>query len=302
MSRERFRKLKPDVSERTIMTYVTNTKRLRKISPTLDYGIISEYLKAMKPQQAANLLTAIIVLEGPDRFGKLYKTFNKEAESVRYNQQFSNREYNNWATVREIREGIRRARFDVDRLEALKPVKHPRTTLTMLTQYLLLRMYEELHWRSDAVSIKVGKHTGENYYHDGKFYLNKFKTSRKFKQRNMLPVVYKPGRSLAKLIKQYLAVREAQGVDHDYFLFGRTLQPIKRSAFFEVMTRATKRYVGKKLSTSMLRHIYATHFLASDPSLSEKRKFLNGMMQLNLETLESYARRDDHGKLVTKIV
>ena len=52
----------------------------------------------------------------------------------------------------------------------------------------------------------------------------------------------------------------------------------------------------------MLRHIYATHFLASDPSLSEKRKFLNGMMQLNLETLESYARRGDNGKLVTKIV
>lgn len=296
MSRERFRKLKPHVSERTITTYVTNIKRLRKIDKNLEYGPISQYLKTMKPQAGANLLTAVIVLEGHDRFGKLYKTLNQEAESVRYAQKFTDREYNNWVTVRQIREGIRRAKFDVDRLNALKPVKHKRPTITTLIQYLLLNMYQELHWRSDAVSIKVGKHTGENYFHDGKFYLNKFKTSRKFKQRGLLPVVYTPSRSLGKLIKQYLAVREAQGVDHDYFLITRALKPIKRSAFFEIMTRATFRYVGKKLSTSMLRHIYATHFLASNPSLIDKKKFLHGMMQLNLDTFESYARRID-GKL-----
>ena len=301
MSRERFRKLKPHVSERTIITYATNIKRLRKIDKNLEYGPISQYLKTMKPSSAANLLTAVIVLEGRDRFGKLYKTLNQDAESVRYDQKFTSHEYNNWITVRQYQEGIRRAKFDIDRLNALKPMKHKRTTITTLIQYLLLMMYQELHWRSDAVSIKVGKHVGDNYYHDGKFYLNKFKTARKFKQRGLLPVVYTPSRKLGKLIKQYLAVREAQGVDHDYFLITRGLKPIKRSAFFEIMTRATFRYVGKKLSSTMLRHIFATHFLASNPSLKDKKKFLHGMMQLNLETFESYARRIN-GKLAANPV
>ena len=299
MLAKRFRELKPNVSDRTIQTYVSNMKRLRKISPTLEYEAISQFLKTKSPQQAANILTSVIVLEGRERFGKLFKMFLSEAEAMRGSQSFTKSEINNWATIRQIREGIRRAKFDVDRLQLLEPKKHKPHDLTTLIRYLLLKFYNEFHWRSDIVSVKVGKHTGENYFYDGKFYLNKFKTSRKFAQRKLLPLVYTPSRGLGALLKKYLAVRKAQELDHDYFLFNRSLKPVKRSAFFELMSRTTEKYVGKKLSSSMLRHIYATHFLANDPTLKEKQKFLRDMMQLKLETFESYARRGNDGKLAT---
>ena len=238
MLEKRFRHLKPEVSEKTIKTYAANVKRLRKVSKSLDYDAIAQYLKLLKPQQAANLLTSVIVLEGPERFGKLYQTLNKEAEAVRGNQEFTNAEINNWATIRQIREGIRRAKFDVERLQLLEPRKHSGRGLTTLTQYLLLKLYDELHWRSDIVSVKVGKFTGENYYHEGKFYLNKFKTSRKFKERKLLPLVYKPSRSLSMLIKKYLVVRKMQELDHDFFLFNQKKKPVARSTFFEMMSSA----------------------------------------------------------------
>lgn len=300
MLAKRFRTLKPGVSERTITTYVANIKRLRKISATLDYGDISQFLKTKSPQQAANILTAVIVLEGPERFGELFKSLLSEAEAMRGSQKFTDSEINNWVTIRQIRDGIQRAKFDVDRLGLLEPRKHKQPHLTILIRYLLLKFYNEFHWRSDIVSVKVGKHTGENYFHEGKFYLNNFKTSRKFRKRGLLPLIYKPSRGLGLLLKKFLAVRKAQGIKHDYFLFNRSLKPVKRNTFFELMSRATDKYIGKKLSSSMLRHVYATNFLASDPTLKHKKRFLRDMMQLSLETLESYARRGDDGKLATK--
>ena len=299
MLAKRFRQLKPHVSERTIKTYVSNVKRLRKISPLLEYGPISEFLKTKSPSQAANLLTAVIVLEGPERFGKLYKTLNNEAESIRGNQKFTSNEINNWVGIRQIREGINRLKWEVQRLELLKPKKHKKHELTLLIQYFILSFYNEYHWRNNLVSVRLGKHVGQNYYYDGKFYLNKFKTASKFKSRGLLPVVYTPSRKLKKLINQFIAVREAQDVKHDYLLFNRSLKPINPSAFYETITRATKRWIGKAISVSMLRHIFVTRFLARNPSLHEKKKFLRSLMQLNLETLESYGRRGDDGKLKT---
>jgi hypothetical protein len=164
---------------------------------------------------------------------------------------------------------------------------------------MLLRLYSELHWRADIVSVRLGKHVGKNYFYMGKFYLNTFKTSKKFKSRGLLPLIFTPSPSLAKLIRQYLEVRKAQKFDHDYFLFNKSGRPVQRSAFYDLMTRTTFKYVGKKLSVSMLRHIYITEYLAGNPSLAAKQKMLRGFMQLSLDTFESYGRRAPDGRLVS---
>ena len=299
MLEKRLLVLKPNVSDRTIKTYATNIRRLRKIDENLAYQPISAYLKTLKPSLASNLLTSVIVLEGNERFGKLYQTLNKLTEEQRYNQEFTNRELDSWSTVRQIRDGVRRARFDVDRLELLKAKKHKSTHLQILTSYMLLRLYSEFHWRADIVSVRLGKVTGHNYFYMGKFYLNSFKTSKKFKARGLLPLVFTPSPSLAKLIRQYLDVRKAQNLDHDYFLFNKSRRPVQRSAFYDLMTRTTFKYIGKKLSVSMLRHIYITEFLAGNQSLADKQKKLRGFMQLSLDTFESYGRRGPDGRLVT---
>ena len=76
----RFRELKPDISDASIRTYAANVRRLRKISPTLEYHPIADYLKKQTPSTARNLLTAVIVLEGKARFGDLFKTFIADAD------------------------------------------------------------------------------------------------------------------------------------------------------------------------------------------------------------------------------
>ena len=119
MLEKRLRELKPNVSDKTIKVYASHIRRLRRIDKNLDYAAISSYLKTLQPQLAANVLTPVIVLEGRERYGELFKTFAAEAEKMRGSQRFTSRELDNWATVRQIKEGIKRAKFDVDRLELL---------------------------------------------------------------------------------------------------------------------------------------------------------------------------------------
>jgi len=295
----RFRQLKPNVSEKTIQVYASNLRRLRKVSPSLEYAAISEYLKQMKPQNAANLLTCVIVYEGRERFGELFDTFNEEAEKMRGSQRFTERELDSWVTVRKYREGIRRCFFDVDRLNLLQARKHKPTELVILVGYLMMRFYQEFHWRSDLRTIRIGKHDNDNFYHNGKFYLNKFKTARKFKHHDLLPVIYTPSPRLRSLIEKFIKVREKQDINHDYLIYNRNLQPMSQTSFYKTMTRITFKYVGKKLSSSMLRHIYATEIMSKNPSLQEKKQHARSFMQLQVEMFESYARRDENGKLAS---
>jgi hypothetical protein len=288
----RLRQLKPDVRPTTIKVYAANIRRLRKIGgKALEYGPVSQYLKGLSVTNAVNLLTAIIVLEGRERYGLLYDSLNESAALVRHSQQFTPAEREQWTSSKVIREGLNRARFDVDRLKLLEVKKHPRSHLHILTQYLVLRFHTEFQWRSDLPSVRIGKHTGENYFYNGRFVLNHFKTSEHFKRRKLLPLIFTPSRGLATLIRQFLEVRAAQGIEHDFLIVNRSLNPVRRDAYYKFLSAATFKYVGKKFGASMFRHIYTTEFLAGSPSLQQKQRKLRSMMQLSLETFESYARR-----------
>jgi hypothetical protein len=131
---------------------------------------------------------------------------------------------------------------------------------------------------------------GENYFHHGQIILNKFKTSKKFKKRGLLPLIFTPSRSLSTLLRKYVEIRKAQEPGHDYLIFNKMMKPFKSNSFFHWLTATTFKYVGKKLGTSQMRKIYTTEFLATDPGLKQKQRYMRDMMQLSLETHESYRR------------
>lgn len=286
---KRFRQLKPKVKASTIQTYVSSIRRLRKISPTLDYGPVSQYLKKTRVSIALNLLTAVIVLEGRERYGRLFDQFAEDANRVRNSQRFTPAEREKWTSSAEIKKAIERVKFEVDRHELLVVKKHKPSKLRYLVQWLVLSFHAELQWRSDLPTVLVGRHRGKNYFFNGKFYLNQFKTAKHYRK---LPVVFTPSRKLAKILRQYLEVRNAQELDHDYLLFNTSMKPIKRDAYYKFLVSTTKKYVGKGFGASLFRHIYATEFLSKNPSLLEKQNKIHDFMQLRVERLESYARRD----------
>ena len=286
----RFRELKPNASELTIRTYKNSILRLRRVSSDLSYPVISNYLKKLNPVIARNLLTAVIVLEGRARFGPLYEGLIVEARNLRGTQTFSQAERSNWTSVKAINAGLARAKFDVDRLRLLEPRKLNSKEYQILQTYLVLRFHSEFHWRSDLASIRIGRFPGENYLLNGKFYLNQFKTAKHFARKKLLPLVFTPQRGLAVLLRKFLAVRAAQHLKSDYLLVNTKHKPFSRSTYQKFLSNGSYRYVGKRLGPSMWRKIYVTDYLKLNPGLTKKKQKMCEMMQLSLETHESYAR------------
>ena len=232
----------------------------------------------------------MIVLEGRERFGRLYDGFIAEARNLRGTQTFTQAERSNWSSVKAINAGLARAKFDVDRLKLLDPRKLNKKEYQILQEYFVLRFHSEFHWRSDLANVRLGKHSGENYYVDGKFYLNKFKTAKHFARKGLLPLVFTPRKGLKQLITKFLRTRAAQDLETDYLLTNRKGKRFTREAYGKFLSSASYRYVGKKLGPSMWRKIYVTDYLKLNPGLKTKKDKMRSMMQLSLETHESYAR------------
>lgn len=286
----RLRELKPDASVNTIKTYRNNILRLRRISATLNYSEISNYLKKLPPTIARNLLTAVIVLEGRERYGKLFDGLITEARKLRGTQTFSQAERAQWSSVKAVNAGLARAKFDVDRLKLLQIRKLNRKEYQILQEYLAIRFHSEFHWRSDLATIKIGHHAGENHFVNGQFILHHFKTAKHFKRKGLLPLRFKPKQGLKSLLDKFLRVREKQELNNEFLLTNRKGQPFSRSAFSKFLATASYRYVGKRIGPSMYRKIYVTDYLKLNPTLIQKKDTMRKMMQLSLETHESYAR------------
>ena len=288
--RRRFREIKPNATESSIRVYAAGMRRLYKISADLNYHDIANYVRLMSATKARSILTPLIVFEGRERFGRLYDGVIKEAQQQEGSQRFSEAELANWTNSRAINAGITRSKFDVDRLNLLKPRKLPVSYFRKLVQYVTLKIYKEFHWRSDLPTVLLGHNAGKNHYVNNMFYFSKFKTAKAFARKNMLPLTFKPSNSLSSLLKKYIAVRDAQGFDNKYMIVNKKGKPFTSSSFNQFMSDTTFKYVGKRLGTSQLRKIYVTEHLLSNPTLWQKRQMARDMMQTKLETHEGYAR------------
>jgi hypothetical protein len=288
----RFKKLRPHLKDTTVKTYVSSINRLKRVDKHLDYAPISNYLKSLSVSVAVSVLSALIVLEGRERFGRLYDDLISDNEKMRGHQKFSSAELKNWTSSKEIKEGIQRIRFEVTKIGLLdRPRQLKAKEFQILQHLLVLTFYSEFHFRSDLVSVRIGKHTGENYFHAGKLYLNKFKTAKQFKARGLLPQIFTPSRRLAPLLRKFLDIRARQpDIKHDFLICNGKWKPFKRDTFYKYLSGITWRYIGKRFGTSMLRKVYVTEFLAKQPGLHERKKFLHGMQQLSIETQETYRR------------
>jgi len=290
---KQFKKLRPNLKPNSIKTYVSTIKRLQKIDEHLDYRPISNYLKSLPVTNAVGLLTALIVLEGRTRFGRLYDSLIEDADKMRGAQRLTKTELNNWTSSLDIKKGINRIKFEVSKHKLLSnPRKLKSGEFQILQHLVVLSFYSEFHFRSDLVSIKIGKHVGENYFHNGEIVLNKFKTDKQFRRRGLLPLKYSPSRGLKVLLAKFVHIRSLQPeITHKYLICNKMWRPINRNTFYKYMSNLTFKYIGVRAGTSMLRHVYITEFMAKDPSLQERKKMLKNMQQLSLETQESYRRK-----------
>ena len=115
-----------------------------------------------------------------------------------------------------------------------------------------------------------------NYYKNGKFYFNQYKTKEVYGTQSIdIP------KDLITLIKKWIKINPT-----NYLLFSSNKNPLSSSQ----ITRMLNKILGKKCSTDLLRHIYLTDKYSNLPSLMDMEKTAKDMSH-SLNTALQYIKR-----------
>ena len=291
---------RPNLSERSYSTYHQSLRRLKKVSSTYDLDTLTTYLEALKnPPLARNLLTPLLVLH-PERYRALFDRLQRAADEIRVNQLPSRSQQVNVTTMKEVHRMLRRMREDVRTHKLLQRnffddlnIVQRRLVIAYVSYTILL----DVTMRNDLPTLQFAKTTAETtekgnwYVHStGTIVLRKFKTSRSFQRRGMLPLRIGLSRSTRSLVNRFVQSRQFQE--------GRLLsltreKPLTKLAHAAILTANSYRYLGVRLGTTMLRHLVLSEFEKRNPSLKERKDKMRRMQQLRIETQMSYAWRGE---------
>ena len=129
--------------------------------------------------------------------------------------------------------------------------------------------YSEMKIRNYDVKI-------DNYYKANKFYFNKYKTVKTYGMQ-----ILDVPKELNNVLKKWIKINA-----NDYMLYSSNNNKISCPQ----ITRILNKVFGRKISTSMLRHIYLTDVYKNVPQLS-KMEILADEMGHSVSTAMEYIKR-----------
>ena len=276
---ESIQKSRPTLKTNTIKQYEINLNKLKKIFDTDSYNFLEKPNNVMDKishlhyTSQRNHLNAIIVLLSAlntnEKYDKLLEEYGKIRDELndKYSEEqksgvISEKQSKNFTTIEEVYKMI-------DKMgEELKPIKK-KTKDQMISRekallqvYTLFNIYSRMPMRNDVAGMEaIQKRTYNKLSEEEKkeknylvveksnlfFVLNKYKTAKKYEELK-LPIEDK---QLRKLLRYYIKIN-GLGV-----LFkSSTGNPLTRNALTQLLIKTSKKYMGKSISTTLLRKIY----------------------------------------------
>jgi len=254
---EKIKEKRPSLSASSLKTYVSILYNLKKKLDGEDNikffdedERILDFLKDKEPQTRKTSLSALFVLTGKSSYNDLMLQDCKHVNDVYKQQQKSKKQEEGWMTIQEIK----------------KIYDELFTTVTAMFQKKLLANYQTIvHFillgclggvsglqprRSlDYTEMKIKNYdvNKDNYYKNGVFYFNIYKTSKTYGQQTLDVKTLAP--EFNKILKKWVTVNPT-----DYLLFSSVEKKLEPSQ----VTRMINNILGKPVSTDLLRHIYLT--------------------------------------------
>tara|TARA_Y100001938_G_scaffold144453_1_gene219024 strand:- start:433 stop:1410 length:978 start_codon:yes stop_codon:yes gene_type:complete len=278
-----IKKSRPNIKENTIKQYEVNLRKLQKIYDTEGYDFLSkpddvmDKLKDLHYLSQRNMLNAIIVLlmalNHDEKYDELLTTYGDLRDELndKYSDEqksgvISDKQSKNFTDIESIYKMIN------DMAEDLKPIKKKskdditKKEMQLLQAYVLFNIYSRMPMRNDVAGMMVINQAAykklsedekkENNYlvvpSKGNIYfvLNKYKTSKKYQELD-LPIEDK---DLRRILRYYLKM---SGIEKGGILFKTsTGKPLTRTELSKVLLKYSQKYMGKSISTTLLRKIY----------------------------------------------
>lgn len=295
-----IKKSRPNIKDSTIKMYEGNLLKLKKIFETDDYkflkdiGKVQDKLKDKHFTTQRNYYNSIIILlmalgedkELIDKYNKIRDELNAKYLENQQSGVISDKQKENFISIDELRNLISKIKDDLN-----IPKLKKKDTLTakekkLLMVYCILSILIENPMRNDLSQMKIISKKVYNKLSDKekennnylvmektslKFILNDYKTSKKYAEK-----IIQISKPLEKIIRMYMRINNLKN--------GDILFPLTRNAISQLLIKTSKKYIGKSISTTIIRKIVASDLLKG---VKEIEKKLSNKMGTDIDTIKN---------------
>jgi len=299
-----IKKSKPNAKDSTVNMYSANLLKLMKLfdMDNLDFlkdmDKVEDKIKDLHYTTKRNYLNAIIVyLTAKDKDDKKIEKYVETRD--KYNDLYqehqssgviSDKQKNSFVPIEEVNKMIKQMAKEIKDKKLKSKDDLTAKDKNLITVYTLFNIYTRLPLRLDLAGMQVinkrsynklsDKEKQENNYlviNKNTMYmvLNQYKTSSKYKELNIdIP------KDLERLLRQYIKIN-GKGI-----LFkSSTGKPLTRNALSQLLLKTSKKYMGKSISTTMLRKIYlSSKYGAMKKELEADNKVMGHSKEVALNT------------------
>ena len=276
-------------SEKTIKMYISNINKLYKILGNeedmedldwlTDVEKITDILSDKHFTTLRNYLNSIIVslqvAEYPQELIKEYQSIRDEFNDkyIKENSTgvISAKQEENFVTMDEINGVIKEMKEEIDSKKLFRKDISPKEK-ALVQMYVIINILTQYPFRNDLAGMKLIKKKGfnnlsmdekkkNNYLlqdkNDFYFILNEYKTQAKYGEKK----IKVEKNNLPSLLRKYIPL-----LDSEYLFVSSTGKPISRNSLTQLLSKTFEKYLGKKISTTLLRKIYMSS--KYDPKLN----------------------------------
>jgi hypothetical protein len=241
---------------------------------------IIEFLKDAKPQSKKTILSALFVLTKKQTYQELMVNIMKEVNEDVKKQKKNAKQESNWITPEKIMEIYKPLEVKAKSMLSNKTILNESIIMDYLLVSLLGGVIPNLPPRrsQDYTEMKIKDYDTkkDNYYKGGKFYFNVYKTAKNYGLQTLdVPAEFNT------ILKKWIKLSS-----NPYLLYSSNGNKLTSPQ----ITKMFNKIFGKKVSTSMLRHIFLTDKYEDMPALSKMDELAEKMGHSREQSLE-YIKR-----------
>tara|TARA_S200002703_G_C3770252_1_gene237146 strand:- start:269 stop:1261 length:993 start_codon:yes stop_codon:yes gene_type:complete len=274
---------RPKNKPSTMKQYEGHIIKLQKAFDTTGYGFIErpdDIVKLVKGKASTtqrNVFTAVYILTSAlnhdgkyddllEKYDRLKIDLQREYEELQKTNVISEKQAQNFAQVDEIQEMLKKMEDELKTRKVKDGVENDSQLQNTLTCHLIYSILQKYPFRNDLAGMKIITKTAFNKLDDeerksnnyminqkGKltFVLNDYKTNRTYGEKK-----FDIDKETEKVIRRYLKILNKKS--GDVLLTSSTDFPISRNYMSQMLMKCSKRYMGKSVSTTMVRKAVAS--------------------------------------------
>jgi integrase len=298
---------RPQLKTNTIKQYVIHLNKLKKLFSTDNYDFLSnpdevmDKIKSNHYTSQRNTLNAVIILllalNHDKKYDELIEDYQKRRDKLndKYlednsNGKISEAQKNNFVDLEEIKKMLKTMENEIKSQGLKKKENLTGKEKELLMVYTIFSMLVKYPVRLDFSGMKLISKTMYNSLKEddkklgnylinekGKLtmIMNEYKTSKKYGEKK-IPI----DKDIEKVIRMY--IRKTGKSNGDVLFVSSTGNAISRNALSQLLVKTTKKYLGKSISTTMMRKIVVSSVIPKE--VIDKQKELADVMGHDVAT------------------